>query len=79
MLPGGTHNPFEPWGTKQGDAEYCSICQMNHDVTDDNQPCDHLEWCDECGLWMGEGAYDSCEHNAVSDPCVLESRSDIHS
>lgn len=58
-LPGGTHNPFKSRDAKEGDTEYCSVCQMAHDVTDNNHPCDHLEWCDDCGLWMGEGATDS--------------------
>jgi len=59
---GNTHNPFEHIHAKEGDAEYCQVCGMFHDVTDDNCPCDHLEWCDDCGLWIGEGATDSCSH-----------------
>lgn len=61
MLPGG-HNPFESWNSKEGESEYCGVCQMSLDVTDNNAPCDHLEWCDECGQWTGDGVDYPCIH-----------------
>lgn len=42
-----TRNPFDAaW---EGRAIYCDRCD---DYLPDENPCEHLEWCDECASWV---------------------------
>lgn len=52
---GSTLNPFE-FG-QEGAPEFCRICD---DWFPDFHECDHIWWCDECGMMSGEGSWDAC-------------------
>lgn len=58
----GIMNPFETddfltYGEKG--CIYCTKCKDYLPIAD---PCRHLWWCQECGVWSGPGSDDSCEH-----------------
>lgn len=63
---GGSANPFEADFHHEGEGRWCGICQSHRDVTETEQPCPHLYWCEECEWWGGPGAED-CPHAKASD------------
>lgn len=44
-----TRNPFEV-----GHEDECTYCKICDDWLPSglNPPCDHIDWCDECGAWV---------------------------
>lgn len=47
---GKTRNPFE--AGEEGRTVYCGRCEDCLGCDDTNHPCEHIEWCDGCGLWV---------------------------
>lgn len=44
-------NPFDDdLHSCPGEAVYCRRCK---DRIPDDSPCDHIWWCDNCGVWSG--------------------------
>mgnify|MGYP006969517850 FL=1 len=50
-------NPFEWESACDGECAYCHIC---HDWFPDYRECEHLWWCDDCGMMSGVGSDDPC-------------------
>ena len=62
---GGTRNPFETEDFQNGTEEctYCSTCRDCLPSGDSYEPCRHLYWCNDCGMFRGIGADEGpCEH-----------------
>jgi len=57
------NNPFKWQLADEGCAEYCTTCKIWHfdEGYGDGKLCEHVAWCEECGMWGGSGCEDGCE------------------
>jgi hypothetical protein len=69
-----TLNPFEAgW---EGDTIYCDRCDDHLPSEDTYRPCDHVEWCDECGMWVYTDDQTYLESSSGKHECKGETEDD---
>lgn len=56
---GGSCHPFDSsvkYSVTEGECEYCNVCD---DFIPTDALCEHIDWCEECACYKGEGVNES--------------------
>lgn len=58
---------------EEGQVIYCSICKKSYDY-EENVPCTHVQWCDECGFFSqpSDSGGEECPHRSEDGKYYVE-------